>query len=168
MVITWLCCCCISEICYISVNSSLVKWWNWHGSNTVCPVGYHYWCNSGPLYHIAIWHGLQVHLYADNTQLYIQFDLSMYSAEEARTRLEACIADLDATKQVEVERRQDWAPHNNTITPVSQSHHWYNQNLRLHCQSKWQCQESWGYLWPQHHIAPSCKCSCEVMQLSTA
>jgi hypothetical protein len=49
---------------------------------------------AGPIYDIATRHGLKAHLYADDTQIYIHFDLSMDSAEDARARLEACIADI--------------------------------------------------------------------------
>ena len=48
----------------------------------------------GPLYDIIAQHGLKGHMYADDTQVYIEFDLSMCSAGEARARLESCIYDI--------------------------------------------------------------------------
>ena len=49
---------------------------------------------SGPVHDIAARHGLEIHMYADDTQIYITFDLSQLNAEEARCRLEACIVDI--------------------------------------------------------------------------
>jgi hypothetical protein len=50
---------------------------------------------SSPIAEIARRHGLQVHIYADDTQLYLSFDvLDAPAAEEAMGRVQACIADI--------------------------------------------------------------------------
>ena len=49
---------------------------------------------SGPLHDIAKAHGLSIHMYADDTQIYLSFDLTPLSAEEAKSKLENCIADI--------------------------------------------------------------------------
>jgi exonuclease III len=49
---------------------------------------------TGPMQDIAIRHGLSIHMYADDTQVYIEFDLTPASAEEAQSKLECCVADI--------------------------------------------------------------------------
>ena len=51
---------------------------------------------TGPVHDIATKHGLSVHMYADDTQIYIEFDLKPHSASEAKMKMEACIADIRA------------------------------------------------------------------------
>jgi len=49
---------------------------------------------TSPLHDIATRHGLNIHMYADDTQIYIEFDLTPHSAAEAQSKLEACVADI--------------------------------------------------------------------------
>ena len=49
---------------------------------------------TSPLHEIASHHGLSVHMYADDTQIYIEFDLTTHSADEAKKKMEACVADI--------------------------------------------------------------------------
>ena len=50
---------------------------------------------SSPIANIARKHGLQVHMYADDTQLYLSFDLNDACDETAsRARIELCIKDI--------------------------------------------------------------------------
>ena len=49
---------------------------------------------TSPLHDIATIHGLSIHMYADDTQLYIEFDLCPHSAEAAKGKMEACVADI--------------------------------------------------------------------------
>lgn len=50
---------------------------------------------SSPIANIARKHGLQVHMYADDTQLYLSFDLKNSCDEiTARSRIESCIKDI--------------------------------------------------------------------------
>ena len=50
---------------------------------------------SSPIANIARKHGLQVHMYADDTQLYLSFDLNNSCDEiAARSRIESCINDI--------------------------------------------------------------------------
>ena len=48
------------------------------------------------MHDIAIKHSLSIHMYADDTPIYTEFDLSPHSAHEARNKMEACIADIRA------------------------------------------------------------------------
>ena len=49
---------------------------------------------TSPLHDIATKHGLSIHMYADDTQIYIEFDLTPHSFDVARSKLEACIDDI--------------------------------------------------------------------------
>jgi hypothetical protein len=51
---------------------------------------------TGPIHDIAAAHGLQIHMYADDTQIYIEFDLNPFSASQAKCKLEACVDDIRA------------------------------------------------------------------------
>jgi hypothetical protein len=56
---------------------------------------------TGPVFDIASLHGVSVHLYADDTQLYLPFDLSSpESASAAMLKMEHCIADTMAWMQL--------------------------------------------------------------------
>ena len=57
------------------------------------PQGFSYYTDEIP--GIAEKHGICAHLYADNTQLYLPFSLSDYSAEEAVRIMEDCINDVN-------------------------------------------------------------------------
>ena len=51
---------------------------------------------SSPIANIARKHGLEVHMYADDTQLYLSFDLDSACDEIAsRSRIESCIKDIN-------------------------------------------------------------------------
>ena len=51
---------------------------------------------TSPLGDIARAHGLNIHFYADDTQLYITFETSCsYDMESARLKIEACIRDIE-------------------------------------------------------------------------
>ena len=49
---------------------------------------------TGPVHDIAVQHGLCVHMYVDDTQIYIEFDLEPMAALEATKKMEACVADI--------------------------------------------------------------------------
>ena len=49
-------------------------------------------CYMVPIYEIAQRHGISIHQYADDTQLYVAFDLN--DQEEAAERMEACLNDI--------------------------------------------------------------------------
>ena len=50
---------------------------------------------SSPIANIARKHALQVHMYADDTQLYLSFDLNDDNDEnDSRAKIESCIKDI--------------------------------------------------------------------------
>ena len=59
---------------------------------------------TSPLLDIASHHGLNIHMYADDSQIYIEFDLSPLSATAAKSRVEAC--DVDISKWMHENKMQ--------------------------------------------------------------
>lgn len=50
---------------------------------------------TGPLHSIAIHHEVSIDMYADDSQIYVEFDfLNQISADEARSKIEASVADI--------------------------------------------------------------------------
>jgi hypothetical protein len=49
---------------------------------------------SSPLHDIATKHGLSIHMYADDTQIYIEFVLTPHSLDVAKSKLEVCVEDI--------------------------------------------------------------------------
>ena len=47
---------------------------------------------SSPLFIIARKHGVMIHMYADDTQLYLSFNVENY--DEAKSKMEACLAEM--------------------------------------------------------------------------
>ena len=49
---------------------------------------------TSPLHDIVSKHGLSVHMYADDTQIYTEFNMSQHAADRAMSKIEACAADI--------------------------------------------------------------------------
>ena len=76
---------------------------------------------TGPIHDIAAAHGLSIHMYADDTQIYIEFDLTSFSAAEAKSKLEACVSDIHAWMRQNKLQLNDDKTELVVITPSRQS-----------------------------------------------
>ena len=65
---------------------------------------------TSPLGDMARAHGLNIHFYADDTQLYITFKTSCpYDMESARLKIEACIRDIELWRLInKLKMNNEW------------------------------------------------------------
>jgi exonuclease III len=107
---------------------------------------------TGPLHDIAKRHGLSIHMYADDTQIYIEFDLSPYSAAEAKSKLEACVADIRAWMSENKLQLNDGKTELVVITPSRQSKKVNIESVHIGCSdiTPSKCARNLGATFDQH------------------
>ena len=89
--------------------------------------------HTSPFHDIEARHGLNIHMYADDSQMYIEFDLIPQAALVAKERIEGCVADIRSwmcdSKLILKEDKTELI----VITPsaIKQSRHWICSGWRL-------------------------------------
>jgi hypothetical protein len=97
-------------------------------------IGSIFYCRlyAGPIANIARKHGLRVHAYADDTQLYLPFDLNKPNSEEsARQCAEACISEIKSWMTINKLKLNDDKTEFLIITPKHQRHKIINHNIHV-------------------------------------